>query len=82
MRTTGRPKENKKPEYVVVYTSMGPLGAEVIKGKLESSGIPAMLQSEAIHVFPMTVDGMGQVKVLVPKDREQEARELIVKDEG
>ncbi len=62
---------------VVVYTTYGALRAEVIKSKLESAGIPAMLKSEAQSVIPMTVDGIGKVEVLVEKNREQEARELL-----
>jgi hypothetical protein len=65
-------------EFVVVYTSMGPLAAEVVKGRLESAGIPAMLQYESIsRAFPVTVDGLGEVRVLVTREREQEARELL-----
>lgn len=64
-------------ELVVVYTSNGPLGAEVIKGKLESAGIPALLKSEARGTFAFTIDGMGEVQVLVPKSREAEAKALI-----
>ncbi len=70
-------KAADKGELVLVYTSAGPLAAEVIKGKLESAGIPVLLQSEAQSVFSVTVDGMGAVKVLVPKEHEDEARELL-----
>jgi hypothetical protein len=63
---------------VVIYTSQGPLAAEVIKSKLESAGIPAMLKYESAgRVLGLTVDGLGEVKVLVPKEREQEARDLL-----
>ncbi len=64
-------------DLVVVYTSAGLLAAEVVKGKLESAGVPAILQSEAQSVFPITIDGMGEVRVLVPREREQEAREIL-----
>jgi hypothetical protein len=67
----------QKESLVVVYTSAGPLAAEVVKAKLESAGIPVLLQSEAQSVFSVTIDGMGEVRVLVPKTREQEARELL-----
>ena len=78
MKTTGRPKQNKAPEYVVVYTSMGPLAAEVVKGRLESAGIPALLKYESAgRVYGLTLDGLGEVQVLVSKEREQEARELL-----
>lgn len=78
MKTTKRPKERKAPEYVVVYTSMGPLAAEVVKGRLESAGIPALLKYESVgRVYGLTLDGLGEVQVLVSKDQEKQARELI-----
>ena len=64
-------------EFAVVYISNGLLGAEIVKGRLESAGIPAMLKSEAQGVFPMTIDGMGKVEVLVAKEHEEQARELL-----
>lgn len=72
----------KAPELVVVYISAGPLAAEVIKGKLESAGIPAMLKSEARNTFPFTIDGMGTVEVLVSKENEARARELVKGDDA
>ncbi len=66
-----------KDELVVVYTAMGELNADVIKGRLESAGIPVMLQSESESVFPMSVGEMGEVKLLVPKDQEQAARAVL-----
>ncbi len=71
-------KANQPGELVVVYQSMGMLGAEVIKGKLESAGIPAVLKYEsASTVFPVVGGGMGEVQVLVSKSREQEALDLL-----
>jgi hypothetical protein len=66
-----------KDELVVVYTTQGAMRAEVIKSKLESAGIPAMIRSESQSVLPMTVDGIGKAEVLVTKAREQEAREVL-----
>ncbi|MBC8449884.1 MAG: hypothetical protein H8D78_19290, partial [Chloroflexi bacterium] len=34
-------------ELVTIYVSMGLLGAEVIKSKLETAGIPALLSYES-----------------------------------
>ena len=65
---------------VVVYTTHGAMRAEIIKGKLESAGIPALLKSESQNVIPMTVDGIGRVQVLVEKEREQEAREILTEN--
>jgi Putative prokaryotic signal transducing protein len=63
---------------VSVYTSNGPLAAEVVKGRLESAGIPAVLKYESAgRVFGLTLDRLGAVQVLVERAREQEARELL-----
>ena len=66
-----------KDELVVVYTTQGAMRAQVIKSKLESAGIPAMIRSESQSVLPMTVDGIGKAEVLVTKGNEQEAREVL-----
>ena len=63
---------------VSVYTSTGPLAAEVVKGRLESAGIPAMLKYESIgRTMGLTLDGLGEVQVMVQKEREQEALALL-----
>jgi len=61
-----------------VYRASGMLQAQVIKGRLETSGIPVVLDYEAIgQVYGFTVDGLGEVRVMVPIERAAEARELI-----
>ena len=66
---------------VSVYTSTGPLAAEVVKGRLESAGIPAMLKYESVgRTMGLIIDGLGEVQVMVPKEREREARELLAEE--
>lgn len=63
---------------VVVYETHGITRAEIIKSKLEGAGIPAMLKYESLGpVLAVTVDGLGKVKVLVRKEDEQTAIELL-----
>ncbi len=64
-----------------VYTAHGQLQAYVIKGKLESEGIPVLLQYES-QVFAVTVDGMGAVRILVPEHLADKAREVIARTES
>jgi len=64
----------------VVYRAAGQLEAHIIKGKLESEGIPALLQYES-EVFGLTVDGMGEVRILVPEPQAEKAREVIARTE-
>ena len=66
------------PPFPPHYRASGLLEAQVIKGRLEASGIPALLEYEAAgQVYGLTVDGLGEVRVMVPSDRAGEARELI-----
>ncbi len=68
----------KKKKLVDVYHASGELEAQVIKGLLESNGIPCILKSDAassVHAF--TVDGMGEVKVAVLESMADAARKLI-----
>jgi hypothetical protein len=52
--------------------------AEIIKGRLESAGIPVMLDYESLgRVMGITVNGLGEVRILVPDERADEARELL-----
>ena len=71
----------KHEKIVEVYRAVGELEAQVIKGLLESNGIPCLLKSHAapsVHVF--TVDGLGEVKVMVRESMVEEARRLVVGD--
>ena len=63
---------------VTVYIAQGQLEANVIKSRLESEGIPAILQYESLGiVYGLTVDGLGQVKVMVPQTLEAQARQVL-----
>ena len=63
---------------VVAYTANGEAEANGIKSALEAAGIPAELKIGAVtKLFPVTVDGLGAVKVMVPADRLEEARAIL-----
>lgn len=65
-------------ELAEVCVEQGLLRAQVIKAKLEEAGIPVLLQYESIGpVMGITVDGLGQVRVLVPIQYIHEAHMLI-----
>ncbi len=71
----------RKSDLVEVYKARSDMEAQVIKGLLESYGIPCFLKSNAapsVHLF--TVDGMAEVKVMVLPALAEKARELIVSE--
>jgi len=52
--------------------------AQVIKGRLESEGIPVLLSYESAGlIYGITVDGLGEVKIMVPKALAKEAKEIL-----
>ena len=68
---------------VTVYVANGQLEAEIIKGRLESEGIPAILRYESAGlVYGLTLDGLGQVEVQVPSSLSQQAMEVLTTGEN
>ena len=68
----------EKTGLTTVYIASGQLEAEIIKGRLESEGIPAILRYEAAGlIYGFTIDGLGQVEVQVPSSLAQHAREIL-----
>jgi hypothetical protein len=71
-------KKRDKQGLVTIHTVFGMLPAQVIKTKLESAGIPVLLDYESAGVvLGITVDGLGEVRVMVPEGLAEEARALL-----
>ena len=73
---------NKGEKLAEVYKAAGEMEALVIKGLLECNGIPCLLKSHAapsVHV--LTVDGLGEFRVMVPASMAEEAKRLIEGEE-
>ena len=69
---------SKDKKLVEVYRAASEAEAQIIKGLLESCGIPCLMKSNAapsVHVF--AVDGMGEVKIMVWKELAEKARGLV-----
>lgn len=70
--------KRKSMGLATVYYAQGMLRAMVVRGALESAGIPVVLSYESIGpVIGLTVDGIGRVAIRVPVEWEQEARDLL-----
>jgi hypothetical protein len=65
---TGRKLLADNP-WSVVFTASGMTQAKIITGRLETEGIPTLLKYEAAGpIYAITIDGLGEVKVLVPEE--------------
>jgi hypothetical protein len=65
-------------EQVEILTVNGTINAEPVLAALRANGIPAAAVGEAVgRVYGLTLDGLGMVRIVVPKEYEEQARELI-----
>ena len=72
-----RPKDLES-EFKEVYKAWGSPEAEVIKSFLESYGISCLLKGLVVQsVHPFTMDGLGEIKILVPEKDHALAEKLL-----
>ena len=52
--------------------------AHIIKGRLESEGIPVKIEAESIgRMYGLTLDGLGGAKIFVPSNLKEKAQRLL-----
>ena len=69
-------------EPVVVWAAAHLLEAEIVKGRLEAEGIPAIIRSEALgQIYGLTTGGLAAADVLVPAALADRAIEVLRMDE-
>lgn len=73
--TTGGGQE---VEPVVVWEAANRMEAEVVKGRLESEGIPAFVRGDSAgNYLGLTTGGLAAAEVLVPAPLAEKAREIL-----
>lgn len=76
-------KSKSKSNFVLLCKVPGEIQANVLKSHLESEGIPAILKYETAGlVYGVAIDGIGEVRILVPEELLEEARQVIEPQEG
>ncbi len=72
------PLEEEEMDLECVLSCQGIDLAQIYKSKLEAAGIPVLLSYEVAGlVFGITIDGLGEVRVMVPAEFAAEAEELL-----
>ena len=67
-----------KEERLVTVCTARQIEAQVIKGRLENEGIPVLLTYDSASlVYGFTVDGLGEVRIMVPEHLAEEAKEIL-----
>jgi len=63
---------------IVVHRTWSDLEAQLVKGILELYGIPVCLARDLSHsLYPLTVDGLGETRILVPAAAWDEALRIL-----
>ncbi|MEN6394550.1 MAG: DUF2007 domain-containing protein [Anaerolineaceae bacterium] len=72
-------KNPNEPKWECVETVSGDLYSELIRGLLESSGIPVILSQEGAgrSAYHVTVGPLSEVEIIVPSEFREKAKELI-----
>ncbi|MBN1220449.1 MAG: DUF2007 domain-containing protein [Anaerolineae bacterium] len=72
------PRGSESPRWVVVADGLNPAEAAIIKGRLVSEGITAIVRQEAVGVvLGLTVGPLGSAQVLVPEPLARQALEVL-----
>ena len=65
-------------ELVVIFRTHSDVEASIVRGLLEANGVMSIVSSAVPHsVFPLTVDGLGEVRISVREDDAEEATRII-----
>jgi len=65
-------------EFVEIYRTWNEQKAGMIKELLDDYDIECYLSSHITHsVYPIPVDGLGEIRVMVPVEEEEESRNLL-----
>ena len=72
----------KEKELVKLIEVEGLVNAQIIESKLKHFNIPCMLKYDsATHLYGITLDGLGKVQVIVPKEFLKQAQEVLGDDQ-
>lgn len=78
MEDENKPKADKDMKLRELTRVMGPVETEVIRNFLESQGISCILSGQMVQsIYPISVDGMGEVRVMVSEADYPLALELL-----
>ena len=66
------------PDLEVIFRTHSDIEASIVRGLLEANGVPSVVASDVPHnIFPLTVNGLGEVRISVRESDADEARRII-----
>lgn len=68
---------SKHEDWVSVFRTGTDYEADLVRDRLDDSGVPAVVLSQRDHAFNLNVGDLASVHVLVPPERAEEAVSLL-----
>src|SRR5439155_424124 len=66
------------PDLVVIFRTHSDIEAQIVRGLLESHGVMSVVSSDMPNsIFPLSVDGLSEVRISVHPEEAQEAQRII-----
>ncbi len=63
---------------IVIFRTHSDIEASIVRGLLEAHGVMSIVSSAVPHsVFPLTVNGLGEVRISVRSDEAEDAKRII-----
>ncbi len=63
--------------WIAIFTSGTDFEADLVRDRLDEADIPAVVLTQRDHSFNLNVGDLAPVRVMVPPEHEQAARELV-----
>ncbi len=67
----------KYEDWVSVFDTSTDYEADLVRDRLDDSGLPAVVLTQRDHAFNLNVGDLAAVRVMVPPDRAGEARDIL-----
>jgi ribonuclease-3 len=65
-------------DLVIIFRTHSDIEAQIVRGLLESHGVMSVISSDVPHsIFPLSVDGLNEVRIAVHASEAQEAERII-----
>lgn len=64
-------------EWVLLRVVNDEAEAHLLVGLLRSQGVACRMQSMRVSQYPLTVDGLGEIRIFVPQEEVVEARRAL-----
>lgn len=67
----------KYENWIPIFSSGTDYEADIVRDRLDDSGIPAVVLTQRDHAFNLNVSDLAEVNVFVPPDHADAAREVL-----